>query len=185
MQQKGTRFFIQDWLPRLVSLSGIFRVDSSAGSARRCTGRGWSGWSCCLLDQWKKLQILRKAPNDRNIRRKVPVFSSWIDSQCWTACQVCSGWTPRPDPLGVVQGEAGVTDPEVMHFHKEKSCLLHSLQIFLNCDCLCFCWLLGATLGHRVTQPFGANTKCLNYKIWYLPDFSSRIDSQSWTACQA
>ena len=116
----------------LDSLSGVLRVDSSAGSARRCTGRGWSGWSCCLLDQWKKLQILRKAPNDRNIRRKVPVFSSWIDSQCWTACQVCSGWTPRPDPLGVVQGEAGVTDPEVMHFHKEKSCLFHSLQIFLN-----------------------------------------------------
>ena len=43
-----------------------------------------------------------------------------------------SEWTPQPDPVGVVHGEAGVTDPEVMHFHKEKSCLFHSLQIFLN-----------------------------------------------------
>ena len=75
---------------------------------------------CKKCSKWLKYKTL------------IPDFSSWIDSQCWTACQVCSGWTPRPDPLGVVQGEAGVTDPEVMHFHKEKSCLFHSLQIFLN-----------------------------------------------------
>ena len=61
----------------------------------------------------------------------IPDLSSRIDSQGWSACQVWSEWTPQPDPVGVVHGEAGVTDPEVMHFHKEKSCLFHSLQIFL------------------------------------------------------
>ena len=45
--------------------------------------------------------------------RKVPDFSSRIDSQGWTACQVWSGWPPWPDPVGVVHGGAGLAKLEV------------------------------------------------------------------------
>ena len=65
-----TRFFIQDWLPRLVSMSGMVRVASSAGSCRRCTWRDWHGWFYCPLGLWKrgKLQTSRNAPSDRNMQ---------------------------------------------------------------------------------------------------------------------
>ena len=43
--------------------------------------------------------------------RKVPDFSSRIDSQSWTACQV---WTTWPDPAGVAHGGAGLTDLDVI-----------------------------------------------------------------------
>ena len=50
--------FILDWLPMLDSLSGVLRVDSSAGSARRCTGRGWCYWPWShALSQRKKLSF--------------------------------------------------------------------------------------------------------------------------------
>ena len=131
---RNSWFFIQNSLPKLDSISGMVRVASSAGSCRRCTWRDWHGWSYCPLGLWKeencRLQEMHQVIEICN--RKVPDFSSRIDSQGWSACQAWSGWTPQPDPVGVVHGEAGVTDPEVMHFHKEKSCLFHSLQIFLN-----------------------------------------------------
>ena len=66
---------------------------------------------CKKCSKWLKYKTL------------IPNFSSWIDSQCWTACQVCSGWTPRPDPLGVVQGEPGLVD--LLSFgsvEKRKNC---------------------------------------------------------------
>ena len=79
MQHKGTRFFIQDWLPRLVSM---VRVASSAGSCRRCTWRDWHGWSYCPLALWKrgKLQTSRNAPSDRNMQQKGTRFfiQDWL-----------------------------------------------------------------------------------------------------------
>ena len=63
--------------------------------------------------------------------RKVPDFSSRIDSQGWSACQAWPGWPPRPDPVGVVHGEAGVTDPEV-------KVVFFTLCRFFSTDCLFF-----------------------------------------------
>ena len=62
--------------------------------------------------------------------RKVPDFSSRIDSQGWSACQAWSGWTPQPDPVGVVHGEAALADQ--MAKEVIDSWIFWVLGIFLN-----------------------------------------------------
>ena len=115
----------------LDSLSGVLRVDSSAGSARRCTWRDWHGWSYCPLCLWKeencRVQVMHQVIEICN--RKVPDFSSRIDSQGWSACQAWSGWPPRPDPVGVVHGEAGLQTLMSCTFPKTK---VDFMQNFFN-----------------------------------------------------
>ena len=78
--------------------------------------------------------------------RKVPDFSSRIDSQGWSACQAWSGWPPRPDPVGVVHGEAALSQRQ-----KLTLCRIFSTHLFMFAP-------RRNTAGRRVTQPFG--TKC-------------------------
>ena len=123
----------------------MVRVASSAGSCRRCTWRDWHGWSYCPLGLWKeencRLQEMHQVIEICN--RKVPDFSSRIDSQGWSACQAWSGWTPQPDPVGVVHGEAALSQRQ-----KLTLCRIFSTHLFMFAP-------RRNTAGRRVTQPFG------------------------------
>ena len=89
---------------------------------------------CKKCSKWLKYKTL------------IPDLSSRIDSQGWSACQVWSEWTPQPDPVGVVHGEAGLQTLKSCTFTKKKV-VFFTLCRFFSTDCLCFCWLLGATFG--------------------------------------